>query len=222
MSTTITSLQDDNISHALFIDLQIGANVYYFSNGYKTVTIDSNDYTELGSFLSIDDFTDDIRSTEGDVSLSLSGIPSDNDYITEITNANFKGGNVTIRRGFYNIANGQIQTDQVFTRYQGVITNYKVTDNANRLSNEQTSTITVICSNLDTMLKNKISGQRTNPEERKRILGLNDRIFDRVPDLYNTTFDFGAEYTANSGGGGRGGGRGGGGGGNNGRNVQQN
>lgn len=210
MSTTITSVQNDQISHAMFVDLQIGGNVYYLSTAYKPYTIDSNTYNELGSFLSIADFSDDIKQTEGDVTLSLSGIPSNEDYVAQILAEPIKGGNVTIKRGFFNVANSEIQTDQVFTRYKGVITNFQVQDNAERINNEETATISVITSSINTVLKNKISGQRTNPEERKRIVA-GDKIFDRVPTLYNTQFDFGADYVGSSGG--RGGGRGGGGGG---------
>ena len=214
MSTTITSLQDDNISHAMFIDLQIGGNVYYMSTAYKPYTIDSNLYNELGTFLSIGDFSDDLKQTEGDVTLSLSGIPSNQDYIAQMLDEPIKGGNVTIKRGFFNLANSEIQTDQVFTRYKGVITNFQIQDNAERVNNEETATITVITSSINTILKNKISGQRTNPEERKRLVP-GDKIFDRVPDLFNTAFDFGAEYVGARGG--AGGGNGGGGGGNRGR-----
>lgn len=213
MSTTITSLQDDHISHAMFIDLQIGGNVYYMSTAYKPYTIDSNLYNELGTFLSISDFSDDLKQTEGDVTLSLSGIPSNQDYIAQIVAEPIKGGNVTIKRGFFNLANSEIQTDQVFTRYKGVITNFSIQDDANRINNEETATITVVTSSINTILKNKISGQRTNPEERKRLVA-GDKIFDRIPDLFNTSFDFGAEY---KGGGGGTGGGGGGGGGNRGR-----
>lgn len=210
MATDITSVQSDDISHALFIDMQIGANVYYFSNAYKPVTIGSNTYSELGSFLQITDFQDDLRQTEGDITISLSGIPSDQDYLTQFLAEKIKGGNVTIQRGFYNISNAEIQTDQVFTRYKGKITNFAISDNANRLANQETVTITVMTSSINSILKEKLSGQRTNPEERKRLFS-GDLVFDKIPDLYNTSFDFGKEYSSRGGYGGGGGGGGGGG-----------
>lgn len=210
MSTTITSVQDDNISHALFLDVQVGGNVFYMSNGYKPVTIDGNVYNELGTFLSVSDFQDDIRQTEGDVTISLSGIPSGQDYLALMLAEPIKGGNVTIRRGFYNLSNAEIDTSQVFTRYKGVITNFSIQDDAKRIEDTETVTMTLITSSINTVLKNKIKGQRTNPTERKRLYS-GDKVFDKVPDLYNTAFDFGKEY---SGGGGYGGGTGGGGGGN--------
>ena len=208
MATTITPVDSDHISHALFIDMQIGGNVFYFSNAYKPITIGSNTYDELGSFLAIDDITENIKSSEADLSITLSGIPSDEDYLAKFLNEKIKGGNVTIQRGFFYTGNSEIQTDQIYTRYKGVITNFQIQDNAERVNNEETATISVITSSINTILKNKISGQRTNPEERKRLVP-GDKIFDRIPDLYNTAFDFGADYVG--GGGGTGGGRGGGG-----------
>jgi len=209
MSTTITSVQEDNISHALFIDVQVGGNVFYMSNGYKPVTIDGNVYNELGTFLGVSDFQDDIRKTEGDVTISLSGIPSGQDYLALMLAEPIKGGNVTIRRGFYNLSNAEIDTSQVFTRYKGVITNFSIQDDADRLNDTETVTMSIMTSSINTILKNKIKGQRTNPTERDRLYS-GDKVFDKVPDLYNTAFDFGKEY---SGGGGYGGGTGGGGGG---------
>lgn len=214
MATDITAVQQDNISHALFIDVQIGGNVFYMSNAYKPITVEGNVYNELGSFLAVDDFQDDIRKTEGDVTLSLSGIPSDEDYLALMLAEPIKGGNVTIRRGFYNISNAEIQTDQVYTRYKGVITNFSIQDDASRLEDRETVTMSIMTSSINTVLKNKIKGQRTNPTERKRLYS-GDKIFDKVPDLYNTAFDFGREYSGGGGyGGGTGGGGGGGGGGN--------
>jgi len=210
MTTAITSVQADDISHALFIEMQIGANVHYFSNAYKPVTIGSDTYSELGSFLGVEDFSDDIRTTEGDVTISLSGIPSDQDYLSLFLAEQIKGGNVTIKRGFYNLTTSEIDASQVFTRYKGVITNFSIQDDANRIKNQETVTISVTTSSINTILKNQINGQRTNPEERKRLFA-GDKVFDKIPDLYNTSFDFGRDYVAGGGYGGGGGGGGGGG-----------
>ena len=156
MTTAITSVQADDISHALFIEMQIGANVHYFSNAYKPVTIGSDTYSELGSFLGVEDFSDDIRTTEGDVTISLSGIPSDQDYLSLFLAEQIKGGNVTIKRGFYNLTTSEIDASQVFTRYKGVITNFSIQDDANRIKNQETVTISVTTSSINTILKNQI------------------------------------------------------------------
>jgi hypothetical protein len=76
MATPITAVQDNNISHALFIDLDLDGNVYYISNAYKPITIDGNSYTELGAFLGINEIRDDLKVTGGDLAIALTGIPS--------------------------------------------------------------------------------------------------------------------------------------------------
>jgi len=210
MATTITSVQENNISHALFLDVQIGGNVYYMSSAYKPITIGSNTYNELGTFLTIDDFSDNIRQTQGDIALSLSGIPSEADYMAQILAEPIKGGNVTIQRGFFDLTTNEIITGQVFTRYKGVITNFSVQDDASRIDDKETMTVTVMTSSINSVLKEQISGQRTNPEERKRLF-TGDKVFDEIPNLYNTAFDFGKDYVAGGGYGGGGGGGGGGG-----------
>ena len=107
MATTITSVQQADISHAMFIDLEVGANVYYVSNAYTPITIDGNLYNELGILLSVTDFTDEIKATEGDITISVSGIPSETNYITRVLEAPILGGNVTLRRGFFHTGNSE-------------------------------------------------------------------------------------------------------------------
>ena len=118
MATTITSVQQADISHAMFIDLEVGANVYYVSNAYTPITIDGNLYNELGILLSVTDFTDEIKATEGDITISVSGIPSETNYITRVLEAPILGGNVTLKRGFFHTGNSEIKSSQEFTPKQ--------------------------------------------------------------------------------------------------------
>ena len=226
MATTITSVDADNISHALFIDLQIGGNVFHFSNAYKPITVSNVTYSELGSFLTVDDFQEDLKTTEADLQISLSGIPSDEDYLALFLAEKVKGGNVQIQRGFFDTSDMTIDAANTFVRYKGIITNFAISDNADRLLNRETATITVSCSNIQSVLKNLINGQRTNPTERDRLFPGHprDKVFDKIPDLYNTSFDFGKEYDPfnSTGGGGYGGGGTGGGGGGGGRDRNRN
>ncbi len=216
MATTIAPVQQDHISTCILIDLELDGITYYISSAYNPVTYNANTYTELGSFLQISEFPEDIRTTNGDISITLSGIPSEQNYLSLILTEPIKGGNVTVYRGFYDTPHAEIQTDQVYTRYKGVITNFSIQDDASRLEDRETVTMSIMTSSINTVLKNKIKGQRTNPTERTRLYS-GDKIFDKVPDLYNTAFDFGREY---SGGGGYGGGTGGGGGGGNNRRIR--
>ena len=101
MTTQITAVQTENISHAVFVDLEINGTTYYISTAYAPITISGNTYTELGALLQIGELSDDLKTTNGDVTLSLSGVPSEADYMGLVLNTPIKGGRVTIRRGFF-------------------------------------------------------------------------------------------------------------------------
>ncbi len=217
MATTITAVQGDHIISVVLIDLTLDATTYYLSNAYKPVTYDGNTYTELGSFLGMDAIADDVKTSNGDLSLTLSGIPSDADYMNIILTSKIKGGEVIVRRGFMDKNDLELDTSQVFTRYSGIITNFAVTEDIDIIAKKNSNSITITVASLNQLLQNKVKGQFTNPEDRKRLFA-NDQIFDRIPDLQNMHFDFGKEFKSGGnygGGGGGGGGRGGKGGGRN-------
>ena len=210
MATTITPVQGDHIVSILLIDLTLDGTTYYISNAYKPVTFNSNTYTQLGSFLNVETLTEDIRTTNGDIALSLSGIPSDPDYVNLVLTTKIKGGECTIRRGFMNQNDLELDTSEVYTRFKGLITNFTISEEVSILERKNTNTVTIVIANTNTLLEQKVSGQRTNPEDRKRLFP-NDQIFDRIPELVNLHFDFGKPFRSggNYGGGGGGGGGGG-------------
>ena len=211
MATSIPQVQGTNIAPITLIDLQLGANVYYLSSNWKPVTVDSNDYSELGAFLSVSNIDDNLKYNANDLSLTLSGIPSGENYLQQILENPVKGGNVVLKRAFVDSTTQEI-TGDVYTRFKGVITNFKIDEQVNILSKQMDYAVTVTLASQLTVLSNKVTGQRTNPEDRKRLFSA-DRSFNRIPILYNTSFDFGKEYVSGGGyggGGGGGGGRGGG------------
>src|SRR5210317_1650966 len=126
MATTITPLQQDHISSCLLIDLNLDGNVYYISSAYKPITYNSNTYTELGSFLQISPFSEDIKATNGDISVNLKGIHSEQDYLSIILTTKIKGGTINIYRGFYNNTTDEIDTNQIYKRFSGIITNFTI------------------------------------------------------------------------------------------------
>ncbi len=207
--TTITEVQGTNIAPITLIDLQIGATTYYISSNWKPVTVGGNDYTELGAFISMANMSDDLKYNSSDLTLTLTGIPSNENYLSEILSNPIKGGNVTIQRGFVDPSTYALTGTQ-YTRFKGIITNFKVDETVNILNKQMDYAVTVTLASQITVLSNKITGQRTNPDDRKRLYP-SDKSFDRVPLLYNTAFDFGKEYSTSGGYGGGGGGGGGGG-----------
>lgn len=205
MAVTIPEVDSSNIKHCMLIDLTIDSTTYYISNAYKKITHNSNTYTELGSLLAVDQLREDIKTTNGDINIVLSGIPSNQDYIQLVLANNVKGGNVVISRAFLN---DDYSTSNVYQRYKGVITNFNISEDENIIEGELTNSVSVSCASIVTVLENRIAGQRTNPTDRNKFFP-GDDTFDRVPDLNNVQFDFGREYTGGTGIGGGGGGGGG-------------
>ncbi len=208
--TTITELNANNIKYCLLIDLDIDGTTYYISNAYKAVTYNSNSYTECGAFLQVGQFSEDIKTTNGDINIALSGIPSNIDYIQTILGANIKGGTCKVYRAFFD---DNYQITNVYQRFSGIITNYSISEDENILDSRITNSVGISVASINTLLENRVTGQRTNPADRKELYPT-DETFYRVPELHNVNFDFGREYTS---GGGYGGGGGGGGGGGRGR-----
>ena len=217
MATSIPAVQGTHIYPVTLIDLDLNGNIYYLSDGYKPFTVGSNTYTELGAFLSVGTIDDNLRSTNGDIAIGLAGIPSSStgsevNYLNLIMTEPVKGGNVTLKRAFMDTDTMEIDAGNVYTRFKGVITNYQIDEQYNFLEKRNDYGVTVMVASINTVLETKVTGQRTNPEDRKRLYSA-DKSFDRIPILFNTAFDFGKEYSAGGnygGGGGRG--RGGGGG----------
>jgi len=207
MSTSIPAVDTElNIKHALLLDLTFGANVYYVSSAFKPITFDGNTYTELGSFLQLGEIQEDIKTTNGDIGITLSGVPQEN--LDAVLDTKVKGGEVIVRRAFFN-DDLSLDAGNVVQRFKGIITNLQIEENYDLLEGERTNSVSVSCSSIVTILENRTAGQRTSPIDRDRLFP-GDQTFKRVPDLHNIQFDFGRE--SNGAGGSGGGGYGGGGG----------
>ena len=201
MATSIPQVEANNIKHCLLIDLTLDTTTYYISNSWKAILHDGNTYTELGAFLQVGEFQEDIKTTNGDLNMVLTGIPAGN-VQTVLTNP-VKGGAVTISRAFFDDA---YVVSAVYPRYNGIITNYNISESVDLENGDITNSVGISVASINTILENRVNGQRTNPQDRNQFFA-GDQTFDRVPVINGTAFDFGREY---SGGGGYGGGGGGG------------
>ena len=209
MATSIPQVTDvNNIIHCMLIDLTLGSTTYYLSSAYKPVSYGGNTYTELGSFLSVGSLTEDIKTTNGDIALSLSAIPSEANYMNTVLTTPIKGGSVKIYRAFFD-DNYDYNASNVYGRYSGVITNFNISEEDDFLQGKLNNTITITCASINTILENKVTGQRTALADRQKFFP-GDTTFNRVADLQNVQFDFGRKYSGGyTGGGGWGPGGGG-------------
>ena len=196
MATTILEVTANNIKHCLLIQLQIDATTYYISNSWKAILYDGNTYTELGAFLSVGEFREDIKTTNGDLTMALTGIPAGN--VQTVMQNPVKGGAVTIFRAFFD---SSYTVSAVYPRYKGIITNYSISEDVALAEGKITNSVAINVASINTILENRINGQRTAPTDRVQYYPA-DQTFDRVPIINNTSFDFGREYTGGTGRGG--------------------
>lgn len=208
MTTSIPALDSSSIKHCLLIDIVVNDTTYYLSNAYAPLTYNGHVYTQLGNFLGMSEIQDDLKATNNQINIQLTGIPTDDgspSYMNIALNSNLKGSAVKIRRAFFN--NGNFDPSQVYLRFDGYISNFSLNENWDQDNKMTSSTIGIQCSNIHAILEKKYTGRRTN-ETDQQFWYPGDTGMYRVKSLADTQFDFGKPYVApaSSGGGGGGGG----------------
>jgi hypothetical protein len=164
--------------------------VLRFSDSNTSFVIDGETYTALGNLLSITNSSSELRVSSGELTITISGIP--NSSIAEIVNSKIKGSPVTVFRALFDPTTGDT-TDITgpFGRYVGFVNNYSLQEEYDVDSRTATNTLVLICNSSVDVLSNKFAGRRTNPAS-NRLFFPNDAAMDRVPNLKDTEFNFGA------------------------------
>jgi hypothetical protein len=169
----------------IFNDVSNTANttVHTFSSAYNYETIDGVIYTPLGGLLAVGVQQRDLRVTQADTSVSLSGIDGNNIFI--VLSTKIRGSKLEIFRGFYD---DNYNLSNVALRFTGIITSYQITE----LREEQDDNfiVTVNASSYKTVLENRVAGRKTNSESWK-IWAPTDISMDQVYSLADQQFDFG-------------------------------
>lgn len=197
MSTTMSALNSSSIRYAEFIRLTMPSNVYTFCNAAAPVTVDNIVFTNLGSLLSISEIKRDIKANSSDLNISLTGVDGTN--VSIVLSSGIKGSRVEVWRGFLNSNNQIIQTptQQFFKRYQGIVSNYSVTEDWNEEMRTRVATVGISCASFRTILENRVGGVRTTPKI-WQVFYPNDNSMNRVPAIAGSYFDFGGEPTTGS------------------------
>jgi len=191
--TTINAVTGSQINHAEFVRLTVGnaATVYTFCNAAAPITVNGITFANLGALLSVGDVQRDIKATSDDMTIALTGIDPTNVGI--ILGNDIKGSLVEVWRGFFD-SNNQIittPTTQFFKRYQGIINSVAITENFDTEQRTRVATCSISCSSMRMILENRLSGVKTN-QNNWQFLYPNDTSMNRVAEISNTYFDFGA------------------------------
>ena len=197
MSTTMTALDSSSIRYAEFIRLTMPSNVYTFCNASAPITVNGMTFTNLGSLLQISDIKRDIKANSSDLNISLTGVDGTN--VSIILSSEIKGSQIEVWRGFLDSNNQIIQTptQQFFKRYQGIVSNYSITEDWNEQMRSRVATVGISCASFRTILENRVGGGRTTPKIWQAFYP-NDNSMNRVPAIAGSYFDFGGEPTSGS------------------------
>ena len=192
MTTPISQVEDTNyVQHCLLVALQLDDVNYYLSTNRRPLTFGGRVFNALGWLLQVSEIQSDLKTNNADLNIALSGVPED--LISTVLTAPIKGGQVSVARAFQKGGNLQ-----AYPRYYGIITNFAIEEQDDYLARDRTYTVTITCANINTLMENTVSGQRTNGSDRKKYFP-GDISFDRCKDLQNVNFDFGKKYTGGSG-----------------------
>lgn len=159
---------------------------------YKTnYAIGADTYQSVGSLLTISDSNSSIRPTQGNMSVTLSGIP--NTSIAEVLAQKFKGSKIEVWRVFFDADTGtQLSiSGNPSGRFRGIIDNFSLEEDWVPGAEISTNKIVYTCSSSIDVLANKLNGRRTNSNDQKALYP-SDVSFDRVVALRNANFNFGA------------------------------
>lgn len=205
---TVTAAADGSVSYANATTgslTQQGSinQTFHISNCYKNVVHNSKTYVALAGFLNVGEVQSNISTTNDEIQVSLSAIPSA--YIAAIMGQPIKGGAVNIYRAFFDYNTQEVLTGEVYRRFSGIITNFSVQEDISSTdAPDVTHSIVVQCSSVIGVLENLFSGRRTNkqdyrinyaPERYFTSAILSDPSMDKVAVLHNASFDFGRPYT---------------------------
>lgn len=192
MTTIMTALDSPSIRQAEFIRLTMPSNTYTFCNAAAAITVNGISFTNLGSLLQLSEIKRDIKATSSDLSVSLTGVDGTN--VAIVLGSNIKGSRIEVWRGFLD-SNNQIittPTQQFFKRYQGIVSNFSITEDWNEDMRTRVATVGLSCASFRTILENRVGGVRTTPKI-WQVYYPADTSMNRVPTIAGSYFDFGGQ-----------------------------
>ena len=168
-----------------------GTEIINFSDYHRAITIDSVSYTGLGSLLAITESQADLRITSSELTLSVSGIPTDN--LADLVNDDIRGSRLEVDRVVFDPTTGVILDipGNPAGRFRGFVNTVSVSEDWDTNTRDASLVINLVATSQVGLLANRRGGRATNPWE-QRALYPGDKSFDRVPNIANANYNFGA------------------------------
>lgn len=161
----------------------------YVTDYTSSITSGSTTWQNIGNLLGISETISELQSTPGDITISLSGIPTNS--ISDLFNQEIKGSNVYIYYAFFDPETHQAinvnGSTHILQKFKGIVTNYAISDSVNVTDEIAVSTITLNCNSIVEILSAKKNGRRTNPQDFP-----GEKSMDKVQALASSSFNFGA------------------------------
>jgi hypothetical protein len=178
-----------SVEAATFVKITIdGYGDLNMSNHRVSYTIGSDTYNTLGDLLAVTEATSELTASDKRITITISGVPQGNRNLVE--NYYVKGSPVEIRRAFFDPVTGALLSvaGNPALRFTGIVTNFGISEDWNQNDKTASNTIMFDCASTMILAKRKKTGRKTNPDDFPA-----DRSFDRVPQLSQSNFAFGAK-----------------------------
>lgn len=179
------------IQIANFVRLVIpGYATLRFSDYNQALTINGENYTNLGSLLNISEVYSELRAVEQEVTVSISGIPAGS--VSEILANDPRGSEIQIRAGYFNPQTNTLlplATNPVL-KFRGLVTSLGMIEDWDSSSRLTSFTINLICNSLISLLVRRVAGRRTNTVDQQEI-SPGDLSMSRVSTITRAQFQFG-------------------------------
>lgn len=191
MSTSLDLSSYNAIRQATFVKIVTDQGTILMSSHNQSIVLAGDTYPAVGDLLGISDLTNELKASQSEVTITLSGIPSA--YMTEVLTTPIKGSYVEIRRAFFNVQTSAILNipGNPVLEFSGIVNNFNIDEGwTDDRTQTVTSTISLSCSSIMSVLINKVSGRRTNHADQDFWFE-GDLSMDRVSVIADAVFDFG-------------------------------
>jgi len=199
MTTALNLAPYVGIQQATFIRMVFTQNgsqvVVRVSNHSTPFNITENDgqsysYPAVGTLLGVTQIANELKSSQADVTISLSGIPAQ--YMSDIVSNPIKAAPVEIRKVFFDTSGNFLNiAGNPILEFVGVVSNFSIDEKwTNYSSQTVTSTINLTCASTLAVLSKQEAGRRTNQADQNYWFP-GDNAMNRVASLTDAVWDFG-------------------------------